>query len=121
MGAAINTRIQLKRDTTANWNAARGFIPLEGEVIIYTDYRVITKEVDGETRTVNVPAIKIGDGRAYVQDLPFMEEGIGEGFLDHIENKDIHVTPAQKQKWTNKINVNDYSEVVDGALVFNRN
>jgi len=35
--STINTRIKLKRDTTANWNAARGFIPLEGEVIIYLD------------------------------------------------------------------------------------
>lgn len=120
--ATINGRIQLKRDTTANWNATIGMIPLAGEIIIYTDYKTITKEVDGESVTINVPAIKIGDGMAYVQDLPFIDDGTsGDDFYNHITNQDIHVTPAQKQKWSNKINVNDYSEVVDGALIINRN
>ena len=57
MSATINTRIQNKRDTTANWNAARGMIPLAGEVIIYTDYKTIRKEIDGEMRDVYVPGI----------------------------------------------------------------
>ena len=34
----FNTRIKSKHDTTANWNAAVGFIPLSGEIIIYDDY-----------------------------------------------------------------------------------
>ena len=42
MSATVNTRIQLKRDTTAHWNQATGFIPLPGEVIIYEDYEVKT-------------------------------------------------------------------------------
>ena len=33
MSATVNTRIQLKRDTTQHWNEALGFIPLEGEFI----------------------------------------------------------------------------------------
>ena len=48
MGDTINTRIQLKRDITANWNNARGFIPLKGEVIIYEDYQVLKQQVDGQ-------------------------------------------------------------------------
>lgn len=31
----VKTRVQLKYDTEANWNKARGFVPLRGEVIIY--------------------------------------------------------------------------------------
>ena len=42
MSSKIDTRIQFKRDTTENWNNARGFIPLAGEVIVYTDYEVKT-------------------------------------------------------------------------------
>ena len=37
MSATINTRIQCKRDTTAHWDAAVGFIPLAGELIVYED------------------------------------------------------------------------------------
>ena len=39
MSSKINTRIQLKRDTTENWGKARGFVPLAGEIIVYTDYK----------------------------------------------------------------------------------
>ena len=42
MSATINTRIQLKRDTTQHWNEAIGFIPLPGEVIVYEDYETKT-------------------------------------------------------------------------------
>ena len=66
MGATVNTRIQLKRDTTENWNNARGFIPMAGEVIVYTDYETKTYQTEeyGEmvTKTVQIPNIKIGTG-----------------------------------------------------------
>ena len=31
----LNTRIQMKTDTEANWNKATNFIPKNGEIIIY--------------------------------------------------------------------------------------
>ena len=114
-------RIKLKRDTTVNWNNARGFIPLEGELIVYNDYATIRKIVNGNEQDVVVPAIKIGDGRAYVQDLPFVNDELRDQILNHINNPEIHVTMAEKLFWNNKLNVNDSSEVVDEALIFNRN
>lgn len=121
MSATINPRIQLKRDTTQHWNEALGFIPLEGEIIIYNDYRKVQKEIDGVMKTVNMPAIKVGDGMAYVQDLPFVNEDLREQLLNHIENPDIHMTLQEKLFWNNKLNVNDAAELVDGALILNRN
>ena len=114
-------RIKFKRDTTANWNAARGFIPLEGELIVYNDYATIRKVINGVEQDVVVPAIKIGDGRAYVQDLPFVNDDLRNQILNHINNPEIHVTMAEKLFWNNKLNVDDSSEVVNEALIFNRN
>ena len=114
-------RIKFKRDTTENWNAARGMVPLEGEVIVYNDYATVTKIVDNEEKTIIVPAIKIGDGKAYVQDLPFVNDDLRDQILNHINNPEIHVTMAEKLFWNNKLNVNDASEVVNEALIFNRN
>lgn len=114
-------RIKLKRDTTVNWNNARGFIPLEGELIVYNDYATIRKIVNGNEQDVVVPAIKIGDGRAYVQDLPFVNDDLRDQILNHINNPEIHVTMAEKLFWNNKLNVDDSSEVVNEALIFNRN
>lgn len=126
MSATMNARIQLKRDTTANWNAARGFIPLQGEVIIYTDYDSYEKEVDGRVKTILVPNIKIGDGMAYVQDLPFVSQELRDTLMEHITNMDIHVTLGEKSFWNNKINVDDayeqvHEELVDETLILNRN
>ena len=121
MSATVNSRIQNKRDTTLHWNQARGFIPLAGEVIIYTDYKTIQKEIDGEMKNVLVPGIKIGDGQTYVQDLPFIDAELRDKIMEHINNENIHVTLQEKLFWNNKLNVDDASEVVDTALVFNRN
>jgi len=124
--SVAGVRVQLKRDTTENWNNASGFVPLQGEVIIYTDYKTIEKEIGGEVKQVNVPAIKIGDGKAYVQDLPFAEEELRDKLMQHIEDMDLHVTLGEKTFWNNKINVDDsyeitHDELVDETLILNRN
>jgi len=116
MAQTLNARILARRDTTANWNAAIGFIPMQGEIIIYSDYD--TMVIDGVA--VNVPGIKIGSGNAYVQDLAFVGELERDVILDHIENNGIHVTAAEKTKWDGKLNIDDAHEVVNEALVFNR-
>lgn len=130
MSATINSRIQLKRDTTEHWNQATGFIPLPGEVIIYEDYetKTYTKEEYGEivTKTVQIPNIKIGTGNAYVQDLAFVDEKTRDILLQHINNQNIHVTLAEKMFWDNKINVDDTEEQITGeleeeTLILNRN
>lgn len=130
MSATINTRIQLKRDTTENWNNAVGFIPLAGEVIVYTDYETKTYQTEeyGETvtKTVQIPNIKIGTGNAYVQDLAFVDEKTRDILMAHIQDHDIHVTLQEKVFWNNKINVDDAAEQVSGeladeTLILNRN
>lgn len=117
MNSQIDTRIKLKRDTTVNWNTKLGFIPLEGEVIIYTDY---IQSSEG-----NIPNIKIGDGKAYVQDLPFVDKDLRDRLMDHINNLDIHVTLGDKEFWNQKVNIDD--SLVDSAgilenenLIFSR-
>lgn len=57
---AYKTRIQHKIDTTANWALATNFIPLKGELIIYSDGNGAT------------PKVKIGDGITIVTELPFV-------------------------------------------------
>ncbi len=130
MGATINSRIKIKHDTTENWNNARGFIPLSGELIVYDDYETKTYTVQeyGETvtKTVNIPNIKIGTGNAYVQDLAFVDEKTKDILMEHIQNQEIHTTLQEKVFWNNKVNIDDayeaiHGEVLDELLVFNRN
>ncbi len=130
MSATTNARIKMKHDTTANWNNARGFIPMAGEIIVYDDYETKTYTVEeyGQevTKTVLIPNIKIGTGNAYVQDLAFVDEGTRNLLLEHIRNEEIHTTLQEKLFWNNKINVDDAQEQITGelsdeTLILNRN
>lgn len=56
----LNTRIQSKHDTEANWALAENFKPLAGEVIVY--------DVDSNHA---YPRFKVGDGKTLVSALPF--------------------------------------------------
>lgn len=114
----IPVRYKLTRDTTANWNAHRDFIPMRGEVIIYTDHGHIE---DGFGHMINVPGIKIGDGSAYLIDLPFVNDDVRYQILtelrEHSQNTDIHVTQNEKTFWNNKLNYT----INNGNLILNRN
>lgn len=57
----LKTRVIQKHETEADWSAATGFIPLEGEVIVYMP--------DG---TYSQPRLKVGDGATNVNALPFI-------------------------------------------------
>lgn len=122
--------VLVRTDSTANWNNAQGFVPQKGEVIVYEDYQTKTYTVEeyGETvtKTVNIPAIKIGTGNAYVQDLAFASDDIRDRLVAHINDMNLHVTLGEKAFWSNKINVDDaydiaYEELEDETLVLNRN
>ncbi len=98
---------------TSYWNEHRDYVPDAGEMVIYTDRTVI----DG----VAYPGIKIGDGSAYVVDLPFLGDDVTDQIVDvlnnHVNNTDIHVTPEEKAFWNAKLNYETQGE----TLVFTRN
>lgn len=54
----LKTRIKQKIDTKANWDKAVNFVPLKGEIIVYSDLN----------------KIKIGDGAKKVSELPFLAD-----------------------------------------------
>lgn len=115
--ASIPQVAGMKYGTTEEWNNQIGYIPVPGEIIIYSDYK--TKEVDG--RIINIPGIKIGSGNAYIQDLAFLDEDLADILYNHITDAVIHVTQEEKDRWNNKLNVDDNAEVINGSLTFNRN
>ena len=50
----IKARTQQKNDTSTNWAKATTFVPLKGELIVYTDIGQF-KVGDGATSVVNLP------------------------------------------------------------------
>lgn len=75
---------EIVSNTVAGWNAQSGLVSAKNIIYVYTDYKV----VDGQP----VPNIKIGDGNAYLIDLPFV---VGE----------TSVTQEQIEFWNGKASV----------------
>lgn len=120
----LDTRIKLKRDTCLNWSNKSTFIPLSGEIIIYTDYTpdylldeqgryVLDSEGNKIPKTNDkgeikyIPGIKIGDGKAYLSDLPFVDEDTRYILNKHIRDYDLHLRLGERPFWDNKIDVID--------------
>ena len=62
MANTVKARIQLKCDTEENWNKAIHFIPLKGEIIIYS-----------ADDSHPFPRLKTGDGITSIIDLPLLK------------------------------------------------
>ncbi len=77
MSKNFNTRITHKIDTYSHWELATNFIPLAGEIIVYTP------DDENDTRLTQ---IKIGDGKTYVNDLKFLITGSSTGYFDDIQS-----------------------------------
>lgn len=75
--------------TTAEWQALSSLVSQKGMIYIWSDYKV-----EGG---VPIPAFKVGDGLAYVVDLPFATQAI---------------TPAQISAWNNKVSARVSGEVL---------
>ena len=101
---------------TADWDSDKSYIPKKGQVIVYID-RGTMKNGD---KTVDVPGFKVGDGLAYLVDLPFVGDDQTQTIMGllrvHSDNKDIHVTLEEKEFWNNKLNVT----LTEENLVLNR-
>ena len=83
-------------NTTEGWNTQRDLISRNGILYVYTDYRQID---DGAGGVKNVPGFKIGDGKAYLIDLPFADALTEQ----HIADAIVHVTAEERAFWNNKV------------------
>lgn len=77
--------------TTEYWNSRPDMISEKGYLYVYSDWKVI----DGKT----IAGIKIGDGQAYLIDLPFTDEI----WAAHIDDVIRHITSTERTFWNNKV------------------
>lgn len=100
-------------NTENYWNNRPSLIAKEGHVYVYKDH-----SNDG---TNDIPAVKIGDGLAYLIDLPFIESNYTT-LTQHINNSQIHITQSEREFWNNKVRCNDTSLIQGGeTLIFTVN
>lgn len=89
--------------TVEEWNSDKDLISQKGTLYIYSNYKIVNDQEDNE---IFLPGIKLGDGKAYLIDLPFLNtDAFNEQILDHINNKIIHVSLDDRRFWNNKLNL----------------
>lgn len=93
--------------TTATWNSQPQLISARGYIYIYADYRQ-----NGQGQ--NIPAMKVGDGNAYLIDLPFVDSLIYEHIADNIR----HISQQEREFWNNKVRCYIDPEVQGDNLIF---
>lgn len=77
--------------TTAEWSELTSLVSVKGALYVYTDYKPIGTSGNYQ------PGVKVGDGLAYVVDLPF------------VTTEDARITAEDIANWNNKVAV-----MVDG-------
>lgn len=70
MSKEIKARVQQKHGTKAEWDRATSFVPLKGELIVYTD----------------IGQFKVGDGTTSVVNLPFKDREYEDREIEDIYN-----------------------------------
>lgn len=92
----LEDRIIFISRTKAEWEYWGRQQSQKGIFYIYTD----NEELSNGTK---VPGIKIGDGLAYICDLPFITDYISQVLLNHINDRVAHITQGERQFWNNKV------------------
>lgn len=116
IGAQSMSNVDIKAYTKDFWDQNRDYIPKMGEIAIYLNYKYINKE-DGSQ--IGVAGLKIGDGKTYLIDLPFLGDVDQSKFDEHIQNTTIHITQAERDFWNNKLNCENM--IIEETLFLNRN
>lgn len=78
--------------STATWNSQPQLISARGYIYIYSDYRQNDQQQ-------NIPAMKVGDGSAYLIDMPFTDDLLYAHIADNIR----HITQQERESWNNKV------------------
>lgn len=107
----------VSENTTDGWNSEPQYLPKAGEICIYTDYATIQDALGND---ITVPGVKIGDGNAYLIDMPFVGDETRYLLLNRLQNHEqnmaIHVSQEDRSFWNNKLNY----DVSGEELILNR-
>ena len=102
--------------TTAEWATRINFQTPAGTILIYTDHGTY----DDNGTTITVPGIKISDGSAYANSLPFVGDDVAAAIRNelnaHINDNIRHITSSERTFWNNKLNCT----IVNENLQLNR-
>ena len=88
----VNKNLVYYSKTTQEWNSDVFLISEQNVLYIYTDYKTIIKN----NQEIFIPGLKIGDGKTYLIDLPFVDSNEHDRLI-HRDYADQHPITAITQ------------------------
>ena len=92
----VRSYAHIYSNTVEGWGQQPTLRSEKDAVYIYTDAL--------DDNGVDIPRLKIGDGMAYVVDLPFLNTLE----IEHINNAAIHVSTEDRLNWDGKVRVYEH-------------
>ena len=89
--------------TKAEWAAKPSLVSEKHSIYVYTDGKQIE---DDYGQVFDIPTLKIGDGLAYVVDLPFSgacTDDVNKTIDEHVNDMISHITQEEREFWNNKV------------------
>lgn len=83
-------------DTEENWNSKPALISKKGAIYVYSNHSYKDEDIP-------IPAIKVGDGLAYLIDMPFVNEDVSGLLSSHVTDHIVHITDEERTFWNNKV------------------
>lgn len=100
----LDVRLKQKTNTFAYWSANSDFIPLKGEIIVYSNRRTTTDE---NGQVINIPDFKVGDGISKLGQLPFLVgtlpeieaklQQLADDLFSHVNDASMHVAEDERE------------------------
>ena len=79
-------------DTKENWDSQPNLVSERGAIYIYSDYQTVE---NGSGQTITIPGIKVGDGLAYLIDLPVANPTVSDDLVAQIASRVAAVVSDQ--------------------------
>ena len=86
--------VDIRYGTVAEWDSQTDLVSEKNVIYVYSDYQTVGGQV--------IPAIKFGDGLAYLIDLPIIA-GNSTVLMNHINDTNVHLNTGERTFWNDKI------------------
>lgn len=106
----IDKKVDIIIKTEEEWKDFDKEISVKGNVYVYTS---------DDVNSNAPPKIKLGDGLAYICDLPLITDGVLNKLSNHTNDNKVHITDEERVFWNNKITAYIHKDDPDTLVLDN--
>lgn len=103
LAAMLSDVARIEFGTQEQWDSQKDLVSEKGKFYVYQ-----IAGTDENGNTIYTSRLKLGDGNAYLIDIPFLSDF--SALEEHINNRIIHITKEERDRWNNKVSASYISK-----------